>query len=262
MTTGIQGKVTLVSGASRGIGKAIAAAFAGEGARFALCARDEDALNLAADEIRAQTHADVLTVKANLTKINDVKRFVAAAVKRFERIDILVNNAGGAHVGGILATTDEEWEYHLQLKLLGYIRMAREVIPNMMANGGRIINIAGMTAKEPGPLFMVPGVTNSAILNFTKALAKEFEKNNILVNSINPATTDTPLTLESIQKLAAAFQKTPDEVRASLTASMPQGRIAAPEDVAGVALFLASDAARFVSGTAISVDAGKSLGVW
>ena len=263
MKANLQGKVVVITGASKGIGKSAATMFAAEGARLALCSRDEKTLALAADEIRAQSHADVLTMKANMTKTNDIHRFIAAAIKRFDHVDILVNNAGGAHIGGILATTDEEWEYHLQLKLLGYIRMAREVIPFMKTHGGgKIINVVGMAAKEPNPLYMVPGVTNAALLNFTKSLSKELEKDHITVNSINPTTTETPLTEETFVKLAGFFQKTPDEVRRTALSSMPDGKIAAPEDIANVILFLASDAASNLNGISINVDAGKSLGVW
>jgi NAD(P)-dependent dehydrogenase (short-subunit alcohol dehydrogenase family) len=263
MSTGIQGKVVLITGASKGIGKAIALAMAVEGARLAICARDERQLQLAADEIQAQTKADVLAIKANVTKLNDIKRFVDAAAKKFNRIDMLVNNAGGAHIGGILATTDEDWEYHIQLKLLGYIRMAREVVSHMKAaGGGKIINIVGMASKEPNALYMVPGVTNAALLNFTKSISKELEKDKILVNSVNPTTTDTPLTEETFKQLSALTLKSPEELRQSLAASMPQGRIGTVEDVAGVVLFLASDAANFINGISMNVDAGKSLGVW
>ena len=263
MNTGLAGKVALITGGSKGIGKAIALLLATEGVRIAMCARDERHLKLAADEIQAATHADIIAVKANITKLNDIHRFVEAAVKKFNRLDILVNNAGGAHVGGIHNTTDEEWEYHIQLKLLGYIRMAREVIPHMRVNGGgKIINIVGIAAKEPNALFMVPGVTNAAILNFTKSLSKELEADRIHVNSINPGTTDTPLTMETFRSLATIFQKTPEEVRQSAARSSMQGRLASPEDVAKVALFLASDASSFINGTSINVDAGKSMGLW
>src|ERR1041385_4564320 len=102
MNTGLQGKVALITGASKGIGKAIALAFASEGVRLGLCARDDRQLKLAADEIQINTHADVIAVKTNVTKLNDIHRFVSAAAEKFGRIDILVNNAGGAHIGGIL----------------------------------------------------------------------------------------------------------------------------------------------------------------
>ena len=263
MNTGLQGKVVLITGGSKGIGKAAAHAMALEGARLAICARDERQLQLAADEIQAQTKADLIAVKANLTKLNDIKRFVDTAVKKFNRVDVLVNNAGGAHIGGIFTTTDEDWEYHIQLKLLGYIRMAREVVPHMKAaGGGKIINVVGMTSKELNPLYMVPGVTNAALVNFTKSLSKELEKDKILVNSVNPTTTDTPLTEETFKQLAVAREQTPEAVRQSLVASMPQGRLATAEDIANVIIFLASQAASFVNGISINVDSGKSLAVW
>lgn len=263
MNTGLAGKVAIITGGSKGIGKTIALSLAAEGVRLAICARDERDLKLAADEIQAETHADIIAIKANTTKLNDIRRFVDSVVRKFNRLDILINNAGGAHVGGIQNTTDEEWEYHLQLKLLGYIRMAREVIPHMRLNGGgKIINIVGIASKEPNVLFMVPGVTNAALLNFTKSLSKELEADRIHVNSINPGTTDTPLTEQTFRSLATIFQKTPEEVRQSAARSSMQGRIASPEDIARVALFLASDAAAFINGTSINVDAGKSMGLW
>ncbi|MBI1805805.1 MAG: SDR family oxidoreductase [Ignavibacteria bacterium] len=262
MTAGLQGKVVLITGASKGIGKAIALAMATEGARLALCARDEDQLKLAANEIQVHTKADVLSVKANMTKLNDISRFVNVAVKKFNRIDILVNNAGGAHIGGILNTTDEDWEYHIQLKLLGYMRMAREVIPHMKTNGGgKIINIVGTAGKEPNVLFMVPGVTNGALLNFTKSLSKELEGDSISVNAVNPGTTNTPLTEETFKSLATILQKTQEEVRESAVNLSPRGRIASPEDVAKVVLFLASDASNLINGISINADDGKVLGV-
>jgi len=263
MTTGLQGKVALVTGGSKGIGKAIAHHLAAEGVRLAICARDERILKQTADEIQVSTRADIIAVKANMTKLNDIHRFAETAMKQFNRIDILVNNAGGVHVGGIFQTTDDEWDYHIQLKLMGYIRMAREVVPSMkLGGGGRIINIVGMAAKEPGPLFMVPGVTNSALLNFTKTLSKELESDRILVNAVNPSTTETPLTGETMAAFARILQKSPEEVKAEIAASSPHGRLATPEDVAAVAVFLASDSAKFINGISLNVDAGRSLGLW
>jgi 3-oxoacyl-[acyl-carrier protein] reductase len=263
LTPGIQGKVILVTGASRGIGKAIAMMMAEEGARLAICARDDAALTLAADEIQARTKTDVIAVKANLTKTNDIQRFVDTAVKKYNRIDTLVNNAGGAHIGGLFQTTDEEWDYHVQLKLLGYIRVAREIVPHMRASGtgGKIINVVGTAGVEPTQHYMVPGVTNGALLNFTKALSKELEPDRITVNAVNPGTTDTPLTVETFNTLAQILQKTPDEVRQMYIERSPLRRLATPEDVARVVAFLASDAAGFVNGISVNVDAGKILGL-
>ncbi len=262
MNTGITGKVAVITGASKGIGKAIALALAAEGARLAVCARDERGLKAAADEIQAHTHADIVAVKANTMKINDIRRFVAAALKKFGRIDILVNNAGGMHVGGIFDTTDESWEYHLQVKVLGYIRMAREVIRHMKVNGGgSIVNIVGLAAREPSPLHIVPSVTDAALLSFTRSLAKELAADGIRVNSVNPATTETTLTDEMLIALSAALQKSPEELRRSAEQSL-QGKLIDPQDVAQAVVFLVSDAARAITGISLNVDAGKLMGVW
>ena len=262
MNTGLQNKVALITGASKGIGKATALLLAEEGVRLALCARDDRLLKQTADEIQNKTHADIIALKANTTKLNDIRRFVNATVKKYSRIDLLINNAGGAHIGGIQSIADEEWEYHIQLKLLGYIRMAREVLPHMKKSGGGcIINIVGMAAKEPRNFYMLPGVTNAALLNFTKSLSKELKNDNIRVVSVNPTTTDTPLTEQTFKSLATLSNKTPEEIRQTVEASFPQGRLLAAVDVAKVVVFLASDAAQFVNGISINLDAGTSAGV-
>jgi 3-oxoacyl-[acyl-carrier protein] reductase/bacilysin biosynthesis oxidoreductase BacG len=259
----LQGKVALITGASRGIGKAVAERFAAEGVRLAICSRNEEDLQRAAEEIQSQTRADIVAVKANMARANDIRRFVATAVKKFSRIDLLVNNAGGGHVGGILAAEDEAWEYHLQLKLLGYVRMAREVIPHMKASGGgRIVNVIGMAGKEPGPLSMIPGVMNAALLNFTKSLARELAPDKIFVNAVNPGTTDTRLADETFASLAAATGKSPEELRLEAAQATGQGRIASAEEIAAAVAFLASDAAGFINGTSLNVDAGRSSGLW
>lgn len=261
--TGLEGKVVLITGGSRGIGRAVASAMADQGARLAICGRDEPRLQQAADEIRAASRADIISIKANMTRLNDIRRFIGAAMSKFGRIDILVNNAGGAHVGGILQTSDEDLEYHVQLKLLGYIRASREVIPHMRtAGGGKIINIVGMAGKEPKPSFLVPGVTNAALLNFTKSLSKELENDRITVNSVNPGTTDTPLTEETFKAMGELTQTPPEEVRLQASRSTMYGRIASPVDVVHAVLFLASEAAGFINGISINVDAGKSTGLW
>lgn len=222
----LQGKVALITGASRGIGKSVAERFAAEGVRLAICARGEDDLRRTADELTSQSRADVLAVKANVARLNDIRRFVSCAEKKFGRIDLLVNNAGGPLAGGILSVDDAAWEEALQLKLLGYVRMAREVVPRMRAGGGgRIINVAGMTGREPDPRAMVPGMINAAILNFTKSLARELEPDRIAVAAVSPG---------------------------------PAGA----EAVAEAILFLASDAGRSVNGSSINVDAGTSAGLW
>lgn len=262
MYKGITGKIAAITGASRGIGKTIALALASEGARLAICSREEADLKLTAEEIRVSTHTDVLAIKANTMKINDIRRFVGATIKKYGGIDILVNNAGGMPTGGIFATNDEEWEYHIQFKLLGYIRMCREIVPSMKSRGGgTIINITGTDGKEPEPLSMVAGVINAGLANLTKSLSKELAGDRITVNCINPAITDTPLTSERFKILSTLTHTSPEELRQH-TIRRLNGSLINPEDVAQAVLFLASDSARGISGSSITVDAGSLVGVW
>ena len=237
-------------------------ALAAEGARVAICGRDERSLEQARDEIVEATRAEVICVKANMTRVNDIRRFINTAAKKFGRIDILINNAGAGQVGSIEEITDTQWEEQLELKLLGYIRTAREVIPFMRQNGGgRIVNIAGTAGQEPGPRTIVPAVINAGIITLTKALSKTFERDRIAVNAVSPGTTDTSLTTDMIASLAVRMQKSPDEVRQGMLDASPSGRIATPDDIARVAVFLASDAAGFINGVVLNVDAGKTAGV-
>lgn len=227
-----------------------------------LCARTEDQLIQVQNEIKDKFHTDVLIVKANISRLNDIKRVVSKTVSKFKRIDILVNNAGGAFVGGIFQMTDEELENHLYLKLIGYIRAAREVIPYMQQQvGGRIINIIGIAGKEPSPTMMMPGITNSALLNFTKSLALELAKDNITVNAVNPGSTDTLLTESILSSLAAIQGTSTDEIRQTITTANPFGRLARPEDVAAAVIFLASETSTYISGISINVDGGMSRGL-
>jgi NAD(P)-dependent dehydrogenase (short-subunit alcohol dehydrogenase family) len=261
MNTGLHGKVAIVTGASRGIGKAIAHALANEGARLMLCARNEEQLLQVETEIRVKFHTEIFTLKVNILKLNDIKRVVSKTISKYKRVDILINNAGGAFVGGISQLTDEELENHIHLKLMGYIRASREVIPYMrQQGGGRIINIIGIAGKEPSPFMMVPGIINSALLNFTKSLSLELAKENITVNAINPGSTETSLNESIFSSLAVLQSKTPDEVRQILTATNPFGRLARPEDVAEAVIFFASETASFITGISINVDGGTFRG--
>ncbi len=262
MYQGIAGKVALVTGGSRGIGKAIAIGLASEGARLAICARDEAELKITVDEIRVQTHTDIIGVKANVMKLNDIRRVVNAAVKKYSHVDILINNAAGLHIGGLLTTSDETLEDHIQTKLLGYIRTAREIIPYMKSvGGGKIINITGVEAKEPAPLFMLPGIINAAITNFTKSLSKELANDKIAVNCVSPATADTSLSAAAFQALAAISGKSMEEARAMAIRSV-NGSLIDPQDIANIVLFLVSDLAKAITGTSITVDAGALNGIW
>ena len=176
MPAAFEGRRVVLTGASKGIGKAAALAFAAAGADVAICARGEAGLEEAAAEFRA-LGVDILTVRADVVQSADIRRFVEMTVAHYGRIDILLNNAVSSGQNSFSALSDEEWKHHLDVKLMGYVRCAREVLPHMQKSGrGRIINMAGMTARIVSEYRMTNGVVNAAVTNFTKHLSEQVGK--------------------------------------------------------------------------------------
>jgi NAD(P)-dependent dehydrogenase (short-subunit alcohol dehydrogenase family) len=263
MDLGLKGKTALVTGGSKGIGRAIARALAAEGARPLICARDAAGLARAASEIARETGQEVLTCPADLGELEGVKHVAAEAISRFKRLDILVNNAGAIKRGDFLAMPDDEWVRGWNVKLLGYVRMAREVLPHMQQQGGgRIVNIIGAAARNPSPMFMIGGTANAALINFTKALADLAAASNILVTGVSPALVRTERFDALAQQQAAATGKDLESVVREQVAEYPLGRIAKPEEVAELVCFLASARASFLAGVTITLDGGSTRGVY
>ena len=263
MDLGLKGKTALVTGGSKGIGRAVARALAAEGARVMICARDGEALKRAAGEIERETHAEVLTAAADLSELEAVARVAADGVSRLGRLDILVNNAGAIKGGDFFAIPDDEWLRGWSLKLLGYIRMAREVLPHMQRQGGgRIINVVGAAARNPATTYMMGGAANAALINFTKALADLGAKSKVLVTAVSPGPVKTERWDSLAKQQALAQGKDFDTYVREQSASLPLGRIALPEEVADLVCFLASERASFLSGIAITVDGAATRGVY
>ncbi len=262
MNLGLKGKVAAVTGARKGIGRAIALALASEGVDLAISSRDKEGLQKTADQIAKQTGVRVVPIAGDLSKKQDQESFIKQAAQAFQRIDILVNNAGSAHIGDLLSASDEAWEHHLNLKLLGYIRLTRAVIPWMQKQGGGVVlNIVGGYGKEPDGYAVVPGVINAGLLNLTRAVASRHASEKIRVLSINPAVTQTDLMEEMAKQVAATMGITQEKVKELMVRSSPMGRVGKPEDVASLVVFLASDAASFMTGISVSVDGGIARGI-
>ena len=191
MKLNLEKKVALVTGASKGIGRAIAELFAAEGASLALCARSEEDLSRVASELGGRFKVDTLPVTVDLGSLAGVRACVTRVVAHFSRLDILVNVAGAIRPGTLLSKPDADWLEDYDLKLFGYIRMMREVFPLMKENGGRIINIIGSAGRVADPAYIAGGGANAALMNITKAAAAEGGPHNILINAINPGPTRT-----------------------------------------------------------------------
>lgn len=256
----LQGRVALITGGSDGIGKATALELASEGTHVAICARREDVLNAAADEIREATGGEVAAIPADVTRAEDVDRFVAEARARFGRIDILINNAGTAAGGSFESIDDDAWDSDLNLKLMGAVRASRAVIPHMRElSGGRIVNIAHVGGKAPGAGSLPSSVSRAAGIALTKAMSKDLAKDQILVNAVCVGI------IKSGQISRAAGSRYPDrtldEAFEHMGAAIPVGRIGEAREVATLITYLVSPLGGYITGTAINVDGGMGATV-
>jgi len=259
METGLRGRVAMVSGASKGIGRAIARGLAAEGAQLSLCARTGRLLREVAEEIEGTYHVACFPYVADLSQAEGIKGWVRATVERFGGIDILVNNAGAAQGGPFLSLPDQAWLESWQLKLFGYIRVAREVFPHLQRRGGgRIINVIGAAGVQPLPDYMIGGAANAALLNFTKALANEGAPCGILVTGVNPGPIHTERWDGLLVKWGEAKGVSPKEAEAELLKDVPLGRAGTPEEVANLVAFLASELSAYITGTVVAVDGGMT----
>jgi 3-oxoacyl-[acyl-carrier protein] reductase len=188
---------------------------------------------------------------------SSIDRVMTEARSSLGPVDILVNNAGSSPMGTIAATPDETWEKCLSLKLLGYMRCARNVLPEMRARRwGRIVNIIGRSGHQPRAAYMAGGAVNAALLNFTMALAEECAPDNVLVTGVNPGPIQTSRWDALVSQSAALSGKDPNTANAAAIASVPLGRVGLPQEVSGMVAFLCSERASFVTGTCINIDGG------
>jgi 3-oxoacyl-[acyl-carrier protein] reductase len=262
MNLGIKDRVALVAASSQGIGRATAEAFAAEGCRVAMCARNVQALQAAAEEIRKQYRVEVLAEAFDVTNESAVSRFVATVVEKFGGLDICVTNAGGPTAKGFLAATLEDWQRALDANFLSAIYFAREVIPHMQRKKwGRIITITSITTKQPVADLVLSNAVRAAVVGLVKSLANEFGKDGILVNNVGPGFTATDRLKELARAGAASSGTNEQEFFDRWAADTPLKRLGEPRELAETIVWLASERASYITGQTVLVDGGMYKGL-
>jgi len=249
----LTGKVALITGASRGIGFAIAETLSGAGAKVVLSSRNQDSLEQAAEKIRAND-GEAFPFAAHTGDSESVRELVAKSIEHFGSVDILVNNAAtNPHFGPLLTSEESHWDKILDVNLKGYFRLVRECVVSMrQREGGKIINVASVAGLQHQQGMGIYGISKAGVLMLTKTLAVELAPVNIQVNALVPGFIQT--------RFSRVLWETP-ETHQKISEHIPQGRMGQPEEVTGAALFLASAASSFTTGTIMLVDGGQMAGV-
>lgn len=262
MDLGLENRVAVVTGASRGIGKAIARGLSFEGAKVSICARNEKMLRDTANEIESLTKSEVLFVRTDLREKKDIELMVKTTVEKFGKIDILVNNTGGPPPMLFQETSEEDWSEATNSLFKSTVNCCRETVPYMeKQKRGRIINMTSFAAKQPAERLILSNTIRSGILGFTKTLSNELAEYGILVNAVCPGWTLTKRVEELAKSTAEKNGINYKTVIAEWVRNIPLNRLAKPEEIANLVVFLASEKASYITGAVIQVDGGfiKSL---
>lgn len=249
-------KIALITGGGRGIGRAIAMALAREGVRIAVAARTSEQVEQVAGEIGN----GAIAVTCDVSDPESVVRMFADVRERLGEVDILVNNAGIAESATLVTTTDELWHRHLAINLSGTFYCTRAALPAMLKrNWGRVINVASIAAKTGAPYIAAYSASKHGVLGLTRSVALEVAAKGITVNAICPGYVDTDMVTRGVEKITAVTGRSAEEARHSLEQMSPQNRLVTGEEVAAVALLLASDEGRGINGQGINIDGGSVL---
>lgn len=258
MEMGLRGKSVFVAAASKGLGKAIALEYAREGANVTIASRDERQLEAARDEIAAVAGREPLAVRMDVRDASEIRAAVQAAAQRYGGLDAIVTNAGGPPQGGFESFDDAGWQSGFELTLMSVVRLIREALPHLRAasGGGRIVNVASMSVKEPLNNLILSNVFRAGVNALTKSLATELAPDRILINTVAPGRIGTDRLFELDRKRADSLGVPLEDVQRESAAQIPLGRVGTPEEFARAAVFLGSYANTYVTGQALLVDGG------
>tara|TARA_Y100000588_G_C14227316_1_gene913757 strand:- start:125 stop:928 length:804 start_codon:yes stop_codon:yes gene_type:complete len=257
MDLGLKGRVAVIGGGSKGLGRACADSLAKEGADLVICSRSQGDLDRAAEEIRAESGAEVLTVAGDLSQLSDIQTLIRETVDRFGRIDILVNNSGGPPAGRAADTAEETWLQSIDMALLFFIRMSREAVPHMKTRGwGRIVNILASSVYQPIDNLVTSGVTRMGAVAYAKSLSDEVGRDNILVNNVAPGYLLTDRMMHIFETRSQEIGANVGDLLEAHSATIPVGRLGRPEELADLVTFLSSEKNSYTTGATILVDGG------
>jgi 3-oxoacyl-[acyl-carrier protein] reductase len=258
----IKDRVALVAASSQGIGRATAEAFAAEGCRIAMCARNREALEAAAAKIRAQHRAEVFAEAFDVADADAVKKFVSAVAAKYGSVDICVANAGGPPAKGFLDASMDDWQQAIEANFLSVVYFAREVIPHMQRKRwGRIVTLTSITTKQPVTNLVLSNAVRAAVVGLVKSLSNEFGKDGILVNNVAPGFTATDRLKELAKARSAASSTSEQEIFDGWAADASVLRLGEPREVAETIVWLASARASYITGQTVLVDGGVYKGL-
>ena len=257
----LKGKTALITGGGRGIGRAIAIAFAAEGARVCVVARTEEEIRGVAREIEDAYDTEAIYARCDVSSVAEVERACESALARFESsVDVLVNSAGIAESAPLVRTDDELWDRHLAVNLTGTFYFTRACLPAMIERRwGRVINIASVAGKVGAPYISAYAAAKHGVLGLTRSVALEVARQGVTVNAICPGYAETDMAEHAIENIVSRTGRSVEEARAALERMSPQQRLMTPDEIAALALLLASEEGRGITGQAINVDGGSVL---
>ena len=257
-----QGKVVVITGGSRGIGREIAVDFAKAGAQTVIVSSSETNLAAASKTVAAAGGHAPVAIAVNLKTLDGCEQVLKQVEGKFKRCDILVNSAGATKAGNLVELPDDAWMDGYALKFFGCVRMCRLFWPMLKTAQGHVVNIIGGAARTPGADFTIGGSVNAAMGNFSKSLSQIGKRDGVNVNAIHPGATDTERFGELLDQRSRASGKSIDDLRKEATAKDGIRRIGKPEDISALTLFLCTERARHIQGTAIAVDGGSTAGYY